>query len=260
MAQIIGFCNQKGGTGKTTSAVNVSAFLAMAGYKTLLVDMDPQGNATTGAGVGSITKRTSIYEAILGETSLKECATTTSVENMSLIPSAMDLTGLEVELVNFSDREQRLRSALGAVSALYEYIIIDSPPSLGLLTINVLTAVDQVIIPMQCEYYALEGLSAIINIIELIRNRLNNAISIKGILFTMADFRTRLTMQVISEVKKAFPSLTFNTVIPRNVRLAEAPSFGKPIFTYDPLCSGARAYFSLTEEIVGSKIQGVYNG
>lgn len=260
MVHILGFCNQKGGTGKTTSAVNIAAFLALAGHKTLLIDMDPQGNATTGVGLNHREINRTIYEALLGEASIFDCIKATSIVNLLILPSSINLTGAEVELINSNNREFRLKELITKLSPDIEYIIIDAPPSLGLLTVNVLTAASEVIIPMQCEYYALEGLSSIVSIIELVRNRLNSIVQIKGILFTMADFRTRLTMQVITEVRRVFPSSIFNTVIPRNIKLAEAPSFGKPIYHYDQACSGARAYFNLTEEILGAKIKGVYDG
>lgn len=260
MVQIIGFCNQKGGTGKTTSAVNIASFLALAGYKTLLIDMDPQGNASTGSGINYKDASKTVYEAILGENNPAECIYSTAIQGLSVMPASLNLTGAEIELINTPEREFRLREVINKIKNLYDYIVVDAPPSLGLLTVNVLTAAQQIIIPMQCEYYALEGLSSIVNIIELIRKRLNEQVMIKGILFTMADFRTRLTMQVIAEVRRVFPSVLFNTVIPRNIKLAEAPSFGKPIYQYDQFCSGARAYFNLTEEILGIKIKGVYDG
>lgn len=260
MSRIIGFCNQKGGTGKTTSAINIATFMALAGKKTLLIDMDPQGNATTGLGADYKKNTTSIYEAISGKITLKESIKETAIKNLSVIPSSLNLTGAEIELINLADREYWLRNLIKNADESFDYILIDAPPSLGILTINILVAIDRVIIPIQCEYFALEGLSNIVNIIELIRNRLNNKIEICGILFTMADFRTRLTLQVISEVKRAFHDKTFNTIIPRNIRLAEAPSFGKPIYYYDAFCSGARAYYRLTEEILGEEIKGVYDG
>lgn len=260
VTDIIGFCNQKGGTGKTTTALNIATFIALSGKKTLLVDMDPQGNATTGLGCDYKGSVRSIYEVLMGGLSPQEALQNTQIKNLVLIASSLNLTGAEIELISEADREFKLRKALEKIDESFEYIIIDAPPSLGILTVNILAAATSIIIPMQCEYFALEGLSNIVSIIKLIRSRINSSLDLKGILFTMADFRTRLTLQVITEVKRVFPDKVFNTVIPRNVKLAEAPSFGKPIYMYDSGCSGARAYFNLTEEIIKEKIQGVYHG
>ena len=253
MAKIIGICNQKGGTGKTTTAINLSSLLGLAGEKTLLVDMDPQGNSTSGVGV-NVEDKLSIYEGLLEAIPTSELVISTPWENLSLIPSKISLTGAEIELVNLANREQRLKQTLQSVTNDYSYIIIDAPPSLGLLTVNVLVASHSLIIPIQCEYYALEGVSRLINTIDLIKTRLNPILSIEGILLTMADFRTRLTLQVIEEVKNFFKEKTFNTIIPRNVKLAEAPSFGKPISFYDPHCVGTKAYVNLAQEILGRKV------
>lgn len=259
MGDIIGFCNQKGGTGKTTTAINLAAFLAHVGKKVLVIDIDPQANATSGLGVEYRNIDKNVYSALVENSNIEACIVQTAFKNLSVVPSSINLTGAEIELISDNNREYRLKKIIDPIRTKFDFIIIDAPPSLGILTVNVLVAAQSVIIPIQCEYFALEGLSSIVNIIELIRNRLNSDIFIRGILFTMADFRTRLTMQVISEVKRVFPDKIFNTVIPRNIKLAEAPSFGKPIFSYDPECSGAKAYFNLAEEILQKKIEGVFD-
>lgn len=253
MGKIIGICNQKGGTGKTTTAINLSAFLALGNQKTLLVDMDPQGNATSGVGVNPEDKVT-IYEALFEEVVPSEAIFPTPWENLSVITSTISLTGAEIELVNLSEREIRLKNALQRIKEDFDYIVIDAPPSLGLLTVNVLAAADSLVIPIQCEYFALEGVSRLLNTIELIRDRLNPALEIEGVLLTMADFRTRLTLQVIEEVRKYFQDKTFKTIIPRNVKLAEAPSFGQPISGYDLFCVGSKAYLNLAQEILNMTI------
>jgi len=251
MSKIIGICNQKGGTGKTTTAINLSAFLALGGERTLLVDMDPQGNATSGVGVLPQEKLT-IYEALIEG---KGEILSTAWENLYLIPSSIALTGAEIELVGFEDREERLKRFLEEIKGDFSYIIVDAPPSLGLLTLNVLVASQSLIIPIQCEYYALEGVSKLLKTIELVRERLNPYLEIEGVLLTMADFRTRLSLQVIEEVRNFFKEKTFNTIIPRNVKLAEAPSFGKPIPFYDLYCVGAKAYLNLAQEILNREIK-----
>jgi len=253
MGKIIGVCNQKGGTGKTTTAINLSSYLGLAGKKTLLIDMDPQGNATSGVGFSSEGKN-SIYSVISGSSTLQESIYTTIWPNLSIIPSDISLTGGEVELVNIDNRELRLREELIKIKDSFDYIIVDAPPSLGLLTVNVLAASDSLIIPIQCEYYALEGVSKLVNTIELIAERLNASLDIERVLLTMADFRTRLTLQVVEEVRNFFRKKTFNIIIPRNIRLAEAPSFGKPIYFYDRTCIGAMAYLNLAQELLGEKI------
>jgi chromosome partitioning protein len=256
MGQIIGICNQKGGTGKTTTAINLSFYLALSNRKTLLVDMDPQGNATSGVGFNPEGKN-SVYDVIMSTCTLEESIYSTSWPQLYLLPSQISLTGGEIELVGLENREMRLKEELDKIKEEFSYIIIDAPPSLGLLTINVLVASDTLIIPIQCEYYALEGVSRLLHTIELVKERLNPCLEIRGVLLTMADFRTRLSLQVIEEVRKFFKEKTFNTIIPRNIRLAEAPSFGKPIHFYDPCCVGAKAYLSLTEEILKEKIETV---
>ncbi|MCP4653434.1 MAG: ParA family protein [Candidatus Omnitrophica bacterium] len=254
MGQIFGVCNQKGGTGKTTTATNVSSYLGLAGKKTLLVDMDPQGNATSGSGFDSEGKN-SIYEVIMGNASLEESIYPTQWPNHYIIPAHISLTGGEIELVNLENRELQLKEELSKIKDDFSYIVIDAPPSLGLLTVNVLVAADKLIIPIQCEYYALEGVSKLLHTMDLVKERLNPALGIEGVLLTMGDFRTRLTLQVIEEVRNFFKERTFNTIIPRNIKLAEAPSFGQPIHFYDPGCVGAKAYLNLAEEILKEKIE-----
>lgn len=254
MGSIIGICNQKGGTGKTTTAINLSSYLALSGSKTLLVDMDPQGNATSGVGFNSEEKN-SIYDVIAGRVSLKQSIYPTQWPHLQIIPSSISLTGGEIELVNLENRELLLQETLRETQEDFSYIIIDAPPSLGLLTVNVLGASEDLIIPVQCEYYALEGVSKLARTTELIRERLNPDLNIRGVLLTMADFRTRLTLQVIEEVRAFFGPKTFNIIIPRNVKLAEAPSFGQPIHFYDSACVGAKAYFNLAQEILGENVE-----
>ena len=254
MGKIIGICNQKGGTGKTTTAINLSSYLGLAGKKTLLIDMDPQGNSTSGAGFNSEGKN-SIYDVIMGRASLEQSIYPTQWPELDIIPSHISLTGGEIELVNISDRESRLRDELQTIKNDFSYIIIDAPPSLGLLTVNVLVASDSLIIPIQCEYYALEGVSKLAHTIELIRDRLNPSLEIEGVLLAMADFRTRLTLQVIEEVRNFFQKKTFDIIIPRNIRLAEAPSFGRPIHFYDAFCVGARAYLNLAQQLLNEPIE-----
>ena len=253
MGQIIGICNQKGGTGKTTTAINVSANFALAGKKTLLVDMDPQGNATSGVG-GSCEGKNTAYDVISAKAEISQSIYSTEWPNLYVTPSDISLTGSEIELVYAQERELRLKQELDKIKDDFSYIIIDAPPSLGLLTVNVLGASDSLIIPIQCEYYALEGVSKLVHTIELIREGLNPYLNIEGVLLTMADFRTRLSLQVIDEVRKFFGEKTFNTIIPRNIKIAEAPSFGKPIYFYDPACVGSKAYLNLSEEILKEKI------
>lgn len=253
MRKIIGICNQKGGTGKTTTAINLSSCLGLAGKKTLLIDMDPQGNATSGLGFNPEEKN-SIYDVIMGKNTLQESIYPTQWPNLHIIPSSISLTGGEVELVNIPDRESRLKQELESLQEDFSYIIIDAPPSLGLLTVNVLVACNSLIIPVQCEYYALEGVSKLVQTIELIRERLNSTLEIEGVLLTMGDFRTRLALQVIEEVRNFFQGKTFNVIVPRNIKLAEAPSFGKPICFYDQSCVGSKSYWRLTQELLKEDI------
>lgn len=254
MGKIIGICNQKGGTGKTTTAINLSSFLGLGNKKTLLIDMDPQGNATSGVGFNGEGKN-SIYDVIMDRVSLSDSIYPTEWPQLHIIPADISLTGGEVELVNSENRELRLREKLEEIKDDFSYIIIDAPPSLGLLTVNALAASDSLIIPIQCEYYALEGVSKLVNTIEVVRERLNPDLDIEGVLLVMADFRTRLTLQVIEEVRNFFQQKTFNIIVSRNVKLAEAPSFGKPIHFYDSTCVGAKAYLNLAQEVLKEEIE-----
>jgi len=251
MGKIIAICNQKGGVGKTTTSINLAAYLASAGKKVMLVDLDPQANTTSGIGINKHDIKKSTYHVLLEEVSVSDILQKTIIDNLLLAPSNLDLTGAEVELVGALGREYRLKRGLQKEKENYDFIIIDSPPSLGLLTINVLCAADSVIIPVQCEYYALEGLTQLHNTIRLVKENLNPALAIEGVLLTMADFRTNLTKEVIQEARNHFKDKVYSTVIPRNIRLTEAPSFGKPIALYDANSLGAQKYAELSEEILG---------
>nr|WP_283163400.1 AAA family ATPase [Sporolactobacillus mangiferae] len=242
--------NQKGGVGKTTTAVNLSACMAELGCKVLLIDIDPQGNATSGSGVDKGDVDECIYDVLVDEIELKKVIHQSVVENLDVIPSAIQLAGAEIELVSTISREVRLKRALQEVKDTYDYIVIDCPPSLGLLTINALTAADAVIIPVQCEYYALEGLSQLLNTVRLVQKHLNHHLAIEGVLLTMLDARTNLGLQVIQEVKKYFQDRVFKTIIPRNVRLSEAPSHGQPIILYDSRSKGAEVYLDFAKEVI----------
>jgi len=254
MGKIIAICNQKGGVGKTTTSINLAAYLASAGKKVMLVDLDPQANTTSGIGINKHDIKKSTYHVLLEEVSVSDILQKTIIDNLLLAPSNLDLTGAEVELVGALGREYRLKRGLQKEKENYDFIIIDSPPSLGLLTINVLCAADSVIIPVQCEYYALEGLTQLHNTIRLVKENLNPALAIEGVLLTMADFRTNLTKEVIQEARNHFKDKVYSTVIPRNIRLTEAPSFGKPIVLYDSNSLGAQKYAELTKEILGLDI------
>lgn len=254
MAKVIAVCNQKGGTGKTTSAVNSGAYLALAEKRVLLLDMDPQGNATSGLGIDKKDVLHSIYNVLIAQKGLKEVILPTALPNLFIAPANVDLTGAEVELVNMIGREYRLKKAIELIKDEFDFIIIDCPPSLGLLTLNALTACNSVLIPMQCEYYALEGLSLLAHTMNLVKDHLNPALEIEGVLLTMADFRTNLTNEVISEARSYFREKVYRTVIPRNIRLSEAPSFGKPILLYDKASIGAQKYLELCEEMLGADI------
>ncbi|MFS8652119.1 MAG: AAA family ATPase [Caldibacillus sp.] len=250
MSKIISIANQKGGVGKTTTAVNLSACLAYIGKRVLLIDIDPQGNATSGVGIEKADVEHCIYNVLIDEIDIEQVILPTQVENLEVIPATIQLAGAEVELVSLISRELRLKKSLESVKDRYDYILIDCPPSLGLLTLNSLTASDTVVIPVQCEYYALEGLSQLLNTIRLVQKHLNPDLMIEGVLLTMFDARTNLGIQVIEEVKKYFQDKVFRTIIPRNVRLSEAPSHGQPIILYDPRSRGAEVYLELAKEVV----------
>ena len=248
MGRIISFANQKGGVGKTTTCVNVATFMALMGKKVLLVDMDHQGNATTNLGFAKDGKNNSIYQVMSGEISVQEAIYETKVQNLSILPANLDLAGVEVELVYMNKREYVIKNVLDKIKDSYDYITIDCPPSLGLLTINAFTASDAVIIPIQCEFFALEGLSQLMNTIRLVRKKLNENIKIDGVVLTMRESRSNLGKQVAEEINRFFSDTVFKTTIPRNVRLAESPSYGEPIYLYDKTCVGSKAYKSLVEE------------
>jgi chromosome partitioning protein len=251
MGKIITICNQKGGTGKTTSAINIASFFAIIGKKVMLIDLDPQANATSGIGINKHDIKKSTYHVLLEELEIKEILQPTAIPNLCLAPSNLDLTGAEVELVGVLGREYRLKRALQKEKENFDFIIIDSPPSLGLLTINGLCAADSVLIPVQCEYYALEGLTQLTHTIKLVKDNLNPNLEIEGMLLTMADFRTNLTKEVIQEARNYFKDKVYDTVIPRNIRLTEAPGFGKPVVLYDKDSLGAQKYEELSREILG---------
>lgn len=249
MGQIIAIANQKGGVGKTTTAVNTAAYLAAKGHRVLLVDLDPQGNATSGLGIDKNAMEHSLYDGISGHAPFAGIVQPSGIDNLWLVPSNRQLVGAEVELVDASRREYRLHEALEPVSSEYAFVLIDCPPSLSLLTVNGLTAASGVIITLQCEYYALEGLSELLQTVKLVRDNLNQALRLKGVVLTMHN-RTRLAGQVEEDVRRHLGAQVYDTVIPRNVTLGEAPSFGQPIMLYDPACTGAQAYSALAEEIL----------
>lgn len=253
MPKVIAICNQKGGVGKTTTAINLATYLAFSGKRILLIDIDPQGNATSGLGINKHNIKTSIYDLIIDEIDPRPIIISTGIKDLSLIPSTLSLTGAEVELVGIMGREYRLKKAISSLLVDYDFIFIDCPPSLGLLTVNALAAADSVLIPIQCEYYALEGLSQLVNTVKLVKENINSSLEIEGVLLTMADFRTNLTNEVINEVRKFFANKVYNTVIPRNIRLTEAPGFGKPIAIYDKNSIGAQKYQEFSNEMLGVK-------
>ena len=250
MARIIGVANQKGGVGKTTSAINVAASLAVLEYKTLLVDADPQANSTTGIGFELHNITNSLYDCMINSVTAKDVILKSDIPNLDLIPSHIDLVGAEIEMINYPNRENVMKGILDAVKDKYDFIIIDCSPSLGLITVNSLVASDSVIVPVQCEFFALEGLGKLLNTIKIVQNRLNPALQIEGILMTMYDGRLRLCNQVVSEVRRHFDDMVFSTIIHRNTRLSEAPSVGKPVILYDAESKGSVNYLNLTKEIL----------
>lgn len=253
MAKIIAIANQKGGVGKTTTAVNLSACVAQAGKRVLTVDIDPQGNSTSGLGVDKNAVPYSVYDVVINNMPVDEVKTKCAVEGMDMLPSRIELAGAEVELVHVMAREMVLKRALDKVKSQYDFIFIDCPPSLGLLTLNALAAADTLLVPIQCEYYALEGLSQLMNTVKLVKLNLNRTLEVEGVVLTMFDARTNLSSQVVAEVKKFFKNKVYNTIIPRSVKLGEAPSFGLPISLYDPKCTGTIAYTALAEELLAKE-------
>ena len=250
MTRIIAIANQKGGVGKTTTAVNVGACLAVAEKKTLLVDVDPQGNATSGVGIDRRAERPSLYDVLTGQVQLNDAIVSTRLPALEVVPSDLDLYGSEIELVELPGREYRLRDALAPVAERYEVILLDCPPSLGLLTVNTLVAATSVLVPIQCEYYALEGLSQLLSTVRQVQRNFNPGLEIEGLVLTMADARLNLSKQVAAEAREYFGDKVYRTTIPRNVRLSEAPGFGKPILLYDARSAGAQAYMNLTREMM----------
>ena len=248
MGRIIAFANQKGGVGKTTTCVNMSSFMALMGKKVLMIDLDPQGNATSNLGFTKDKNLNSVYQVISGQKTIEEAIYKTKIENMNIVPANIDLSGVEVELVYMQQREFVIKKILEKIKDSYDYITFDCPPSLSLITINAFAAADAVIIPIQCEFFALEGLSQLMNTIRLVKKKLNPDIAIDGVVLTMRDTRSNLGKQVATEIENFFAASVFKTTIPRNVRLAEAPSYGEPIYLYDKACVGSKAYQFLTEE------------
>ena len=255
LPRILAVANQKGGVGKTTTTVNVGACLAELGYRTLVVDLDPQGNATTGLGIDNRSIETSMYHVVMHEEPLENCIEPSAVKNLFVAPASLDLAGAEIELVPAFSRENRLRRAVHAVIDDYDYVLIDCPPSLGLLTVNGLSAADEVLVPIQCEYYALEGLGQLLRNVDLVKRNLNPQLEVTTIVCVMYDARTKLAEQVVTEVREHFGDKVCRTVVPRSVRLSEAPSYGQPIITFDPSSRGATAYRNVAKEISGGAVE-----
>lgn len=253
MGRIIAIANQKGGVGKTTTAINLSACLAEKGKKVLAVDMDPQGNMTSGLGLDKDAIEKTVYDLIIDEASIEEILQKEALENLDILPTSIDLSAAEIELIGVEDKEFIIRNAVKKIKDNYDFIIIDCPPSLSMLTINAMTTADSVLVPIQCEYYALEGLSQLIHTVELVKERLNPGLEIEGVVFTMYDARTNLSLQVVENVKDNLQQAIYKTIIPRNIRLAEAPSYGMPISQYDPKSAGSESYRRLAEEVINKK-------
>lgn len=253
LVKVIAIANQKGGVGKTTTSVNLSACLATLGKRILLVDIDPQGNATSGFGLDKSKIKRSMYNVLVDDVSIEEIIASTEIENLKIVPATIQLAGAEIELVSVMSRETKLKRAIDKVKYEYDYVIIDCPPSLGLLTINSLTAATSVLVPIQCEFYALEGLSQLMNTVALVQKNLNPILELEGVVLTMFDSRTNLSIQVVDEVKNHFRQKVYRTMIPRNVRLSEAPSHGQPVILYDPKSKGAEMYFDLAREVIANE-------
>lgn len=253
LVKVIAITNQKGGVGKTTTAVNLSACLAALGKKTLLIDIDPQGNTTSGLGIDKPSIKRCVYDALVNDIPAESIVLPTQVENLSILPATIQLAGAEIELVPVMSRETKLKRIIDKVKYSYDYVLLDCPPSLGILTINALTAANSVLVPIQCEFYALEGLAQLMKTIQLVQKNLNPALTLEGVVLTMFDARTNLSIQVVDEVKNHFRNKVYRTIIPRNVRLSEAPSHGQPVFIYDAKSRGAEVYFDLAREVIGDE-------